>query len=86
MLPGVRANYGSYARRLVGMQRTGRFAHTAEPIHEVVGTCLRVVPEGARVPAPELYDVLNRHQCNVYAVLGRGADVRALRIDSDSRA
>lgn len=74
VLPGCFASYSSYTQRLVGLDRTGRLAHTAEPIRQAVDASLVLIPEAAAVPGPELFDVLNRHQANVYAVLGRGAD------------
>ncbi|KAL1518643.1 hypothetical protein AB1Y20_002931 [Prymnesium parvum] len=74
VLPGLWGAYESYAARLVGVARRVALAHTAAPIRDVVDACLGALPGEARVPREELFDVLNRHQCNVYAVLGREAD------------
>ena len=62
--------YESYASRLVPMKRSKR---TASAIQRAVRSALRVMPRGpARVPPAELYDILNRHQCNLVGVLGPG--------------
>lgn len=74
-IPGLMVDYSSHVDRLVGMERKGSLAHTAEPINEAVEACLRVLPAEARVERGELFEVLNRHQCNVHAVLGRDAEV-----------
>ena len=72
-LPGVRCDYASYRGRL---DRIARTKATGEAIRRATKAALRAVPEAARVPPAELFDVLNRHQCNVYGVLGAGnADV-----------
>ena len=64
--------YDSYAARLIGMRRTKR---TADGIKRTVKSALRSMPKessASRVPPSELVDVLNRHQCNVFGVLGAG--------------
>ena len=39
---------------------------------------LRALPADCRVPAKELFEVLDRHQANLYGIMQPGGDVRAL--------
>ena len=64
---GEQLGYESYAQRVQGMERTRR---TAEGIKLAVRAALRAVPPASRVPAPELYDVLSRQQCNAIGLFG----------------
>ena len=66
----LRVGYEAYASRLCPMRRTAR---SGEGIKRAVLAALRAVPAEARVKPAELYDVLSRHQCNCYGVMGRGS-------------
>jgi hypothetical protein len=72
-LPGAALEVGfeAYVERLVGFARDGR---TGEVIKRAASAALSAVPAEARVPAAELCAVLNRHQANVYGVMGRRAE------------
>ena len=73
LLPGVFVGYEGYAERLCGIRRTQR---NGLHVKRSVLSALRAIAPSARVPPKELYDVLDRHQANVYGVLGPGnADV-----------
>ena len=61
--------YESYAARLQPMKRSKR---TGEAIKAAVIAALQAVPLPARVPPGELFEVLNRHQCNAIGILGAG--------------
>jgi hypothetical protein len=62
-------SYDDYSMRLQAI-RLGK--SKALVLKRAVTATLRYLPPEARVPPKELFDVLNRHQCNVYGVLGPG--------------
>lgn len=64
-----RLAYHDVAQRLVGVARG---AVAAATIQQAVDAALHAVPHAARVPPPELFDVLSRLQANCHAVCGRG--------------
>ena len=73
LLPSLKGSYDSYESRLCGIRRTQR---NGRPIKEAVLASLRAVAPSARVPPKELFTLLDRHQANVYGVIGPGnADV-----------
>ena len=61
--------YKDYAARLQPMRRSKR---TGAAIKAAVVVTLHAMPPEARVPAAELFELLNRHQCNAIGVLGAG--------------
>ena len=67
-------SYAAYTERLVGITPSTPAARA-----DLEATCtqaLRALPEPARVPRTELYDLLERHSCNLYGVTGQaGEDV-----------
>ncbi len=75
VLPGVVAGYDAYAKRLCGIRRTQR---NGAHVKRAVLAALKAVTPAARVPPKELFDVLDRHQANVYGVLGPGNEDVAL--------
>ena len=62
--------YESYVARLQGMRRSKR---TSDAIKRAVRAALRAMPPKSRVPPSELFDVLDRHQSNVFGLMGPGA-------------
>ena len=69
-LPGLPLAYADVAHRLVGVARDEELTAT---IQQAVDAALRVVPGAADALAPpELFDVLSRHQANVYGVSSQG--------------
>lgn len=68
-------SYSSYVDRLQGIRRTRA---NGEQLRLVTIHTLRAVAPDVRVPPQELFDVLNRHQCNAYGVSGPGGEDRAL--------
>lgn len=65
----------SYAGRLCGFVRT---RETSEVLRRAAATALRLAPKQLQVPASELQALLDRHQANVFGVIGRGGDELAL--------
>lgn len=75
VLPTVHMGFEAYRARLHGIRRNQR---NGEHIKRAVVAALRAVGEDGRVPPKELFDVLSRHQCNVYGCLGPGGEDVAL--------
>lgn len=68
LLPGVVVGFSGYDR-LCGIRRTQR---NGAVIKRAVVSALKAIAPPARVPAKELFAVLDRHQANVYGVTGPG--------------
>lgn len=68
-------SYKSYTERLHGIPRDSQ---SAARLKRSVATALRALPDEARVPPSELLDLLDRHQANVFGVLGPGAEEMGL--------
>ena len=71
----LQTSYSSYFERLHGFPRDKR---SSERLMQSATAALKAMPDGDCVPAKELFELLNRHQANVYGILAHGAEELAL--------
>jgi SET and MYND domain-containing protein len=62
----------AYTQRLVGI--TPGTADAREALRRICAYTLKVLPEAARIPSPQLLDILERHSCNLYGVSGKAGE------------
>jgi hypothetical protein len=65
----LQVGHSTYKERLHGILRDTRGGNR---LKQSATAALRALPEESRVPPEELVDLLNRHQANVFGVLGHG--------------